>query len=708
MKLHTQVKTIEKSGVLEDSSFSIEASAKAFFILSDGLYSNKVKAVIRELSTNAYDSHVDAGMVDCPFDVHLPTRLDPVFYVRDYGTSMTHSECMSLYTTYFRSTRNDSNDAVGCLGLGSKAPFAYCDQFTVEAYLNGVARVYSAFMNEDGSPVFSLLDETVTDEADGLKVSMPVKEDDIHDFQREASDLYAFFDVPPKMVGKEISIRDREVILSGSNFEFVKNEHQNLVIMGQIAYPLNADDVLPYPIADEDSDIYNFLDRSSGLRIYVSIGDVDITPSREALSYNSVTKKSIKNVLSEMSLEIAIDMERQVQSQPNLYKARRQYLNLCNQCHSLSSVMESLDNAITYNNQPLWDNKMGEQIEVGELISVKHYYKSEWRQKIETDEVTKLTLRHDTKIIIDDLNRGGLSRIRNYIKEECSRGFSGYMYKAEDLNENPDAASEFLELLGGAEIEDCILTSSLPKPYREYSYGGGGGASVQGQVYDHETNQFMECKISVKEEDAYYIEESRGTVYLRFEDYYTSMGVETLSARLKTIADHADSILGYKIFLVKPSVAKNKRLSERDGWHNGSKLIVRYMNEIIEENYEMLNKHRNKPELSEERSGRRLAKAVELTTTDNDLKKIHAEWKEYCADIVENEYVCDQLFRFEHWATTEIPAHGENTSFSDRYDKALESYPMLSHCDTGWYTLEDEQAQDFANYIDLIENSVDK
>jgi len=708
MKLHAEQNNVTKSGVTEDSNFSIEASAKAFFILSDGLYSNKVKAVIRELSTNAYDSHIDEGVADKPFDVHLPTRLEPTFYVRDYGTSMTHDECMSLYTTYFRSTRNDSNDAVGCLGLGSKAPFAYCDQFTGEAYLDGNVRTYTAYKDESGSPVFSLLDERETDKPNGIKVSIAVREDDVWEFESEAKMLFRFFNVKPNMVGKSVDIDGSEVVLSGSNWEFVKDDYKNYVIMGQIAYPVDEDDVFSYPVASEDKDAFDFLYRSRGLRIYANIGDVDITPSRESLSYNAATKRAIKNIIEEMSLEIAIDMERQVSNQPTLYKARRQYLDLCNQCKSLSSVMESLDNAITYNNNPLWDSEIGEQIEVGELMSVKHYYKGEWRKKIDVEDATKINLRHNTKIVIDDLQRGGLSRIRNYIKEKCSEGFSGYMYKAEDLNENPNAASEFLELLGDAEIEDCILTSSLPKPYREYSYGGGGGASVQGQVYNHETNEFTECKISVKEEDAYYIEESRGTVYLQFEDYSTSLAKETLAMRLKIIADHADSIIEHKIFLVKPSVARNKRLSERDGWHNGSKLIVRYMNELIEENYEMLNKHRNKPEISTERSGRRIAKAVELTTTDNDLKKIHAEWKEYCADIVKNEHVCDQLFRFEHWATTEVPKHEEDNSFSDRYDKALESYPMISHCDTGWYALEDGQAQDFANYIDLIENSVDK
>ena len=206
MKLHAGTNVVEKSGEQESHGFSIEASAKAFFILSDGLYSNKVKAVVRELSTNAYDSHVDQGVADQPFDVHVPTRLEPIFYVRDYGTSMSHKDCMQLYTTYFRSTRNDSNDAVGCLGLGSKAPFAYVDSFTVEAYLDGTRRLYTAYKDESGNPVFSLMDENETDEPNGIKVSLSVDKYDVLDFQREAREVYKFFKVSHAFITSSIPI----------------------------------------------------------------------------------------------------------------------------------------------------------------------------------------------------------------------------------------------------------------------------------------------------------------------------------------------------------------------------------------------------------------------------------------------------------------------------------------------------------------------
>ena len=180
MKLHANAYNVEKSGNFEETQYTIEGSAKAFMVLSDKLYSNKPLAVLRELSTNAYDSHVEAGCADKPFEVHLPTRLSPFVYVRDFGTSMTHDQCMKLYTTYFLSTRNDSNDAIGCLGLGSKAPFAYADSLTVETFLNGEKRIYSGYRNSDGKHSFSLIETVATDEPNGIKVCVAVKESDAH------------------------------------------------------------------------------------------------------------------------------------------------------------------------------------------------------------------------------------------------------------------------------------------------------------------------------------------------------------------------------------------------------------------------------------------------------------------------------------------------------------------------------------------------
>jgi len=140
------------SNVGEIGEFRIRNSAKAFNILSSGLYANKVRAIIRELSCNAVDSHTAAGKQDTPFDVHLPNQLEPWFSIRDYGTGLSHEQVTNIYTTYFESTKTDSNDYIGALGLGSKSPFSYTDNFTVTDVKDGIKGIYYAFINEAGVP----------------------------------------------------------------------------------------------------------------------------------------------------------------------------------------------------------------------------------------------------------------------------------------------------------------------------------------------------------------------------------------------------------------------------------------------------------------------------------------------------------------------------------------------------------------------------
>ena len=89
------------SNVGSVGEFRIRNSAKAFGILSSGLYANKIRAIVREYSCNAYDSHVEAGRAHLPFDVHLPNAMSPWFAVRDYGVGLDAKQVSDIFTTYF-------------------------------------------------------------------------------------------------------------------------------------------------------------------------------------------------------------------------------------------------------------------------------------------------------------------------------------------------------------------------------------------------------------------------------------------------------------------------------------------------------------------------------------------------------------------------------------------------------------------------------
>jgi hypothetical protein len=283
------------SNVGEIGEFRIRNSAKAFNILSSGLYANKIRAIIRELSCNATDSHVASGNTGTPFDLHLPNQLEPWFSIRDYGTGLSHEQVTNIYTTYFESTKTASNEFIGALGLGSKSPFSYTDNFTVTAIKDGVKGIYSAFINDQGVPSIALMMTEETDAPTGVEVKFSVNDRyDFDKFRQEACYVFTYFKLRPVVTGnsdfkfREIEY-DVENIIPGVHSYKSGSPHgsRSVAVMGNIAYPIdipNADSTL--------GDLKQLL--SCGLELHFDIGDLDFQASREGLSYIPQTINSIK------------------------------------------------------------------------------------------------------------------------------------------------------------------------------------------------------------------------------------------------------------------------------------------------------------------------------------------------------------------------------------------------------------------------------
>jgi hypothetical protein len=310
MKLDIAVNEVVLSNVGTTGEFKIRNSAKAFSILSSGLYSNKIKAVIRELSCNALDSHVGAGKATVPFEVHLPTMLEPWFAVRDFGMGLDGDQVVNIYTTYFESTKTNSNDFIGALGLGSKSPFSYTENFTVTAIKNGYKRIYSAFINEAGVPSIAEMSEELTDEGNGVEVKFSVTDRyDYNSFFNEAQNVFMWFEQKPTITGMGTEFQHRIVNYIEQNIVpgiHTRSSHSSVAIMGNIAYPL---DNIP-----EARKHFGTLDHllSCGLVMNFNIGDLDFAASREQLSYIPLTIKSIRAKLEELNANLALHLAAQV------------------------------------------------------------------------------------------------------------------------------------------------------------------------------------------------------------------------------------------------------------------------------------------------------------------------------------------------------------------------------------------------------------
>ncbi len=307
MKLDVAVNEAVLSNVGTTGEFRIRNSAKAFKILSDGLYSNKIRAIIRELSCNAVDSHVAAGKADIPFEVHLPTILEPWFAVKDFGLGLSGSQVMNIYTTYFESSKTESNDFIGALGLGSKSPFSYTENFTVTAIKDGMMRIYSAYINEMGVPCVAEMSEALTDEDNGVEVKFSVTDRyDYQSFRHEASNVFRWFKNKPNVVGvdsfKHENPHYKEMNIVPGVHLFADYNQSSVALMGNISYPLRD---IPEPTKHFGT-LASLLD--CNLAIEFSIGDLDFAASREQLSYVPMTIASIKRKLEEVNANLVLHL----------------------------------------------------------------------------------------------------------------------------------------------------------------------------------------------------------------------------------------------------------------------------------------------------------------------------------------------------------------------------------------------------------------
>ncbi len=304
------------SNVGQIGEFRIRNSAKAFNILSSGLYANKIRAIVRELSCNAVDSHVAAGKQDTPFDVHLPNQLEPWFAIRDYGTGLTHDQVTNIYTTYFESTKTDSNAYIGALGLGSKSPFSYTDNFTVTAIKDGVKGIYTAFINEQGVPSIALMTSEPTSDPSGVEVKFSVNDRyDFEKFRQEAREVYTYFVLRPVVNGvsnfefRNMAYESKDII---PGVHQITGHHRSIAIMGNIAYPIDI------PKADTSlGTLAQML--NCGLELHFAIGELDFQASREGLSYIPTTIEAIKTKLEKLNSVLAIKLAEEADKIYNLW-----------------------------------------------------------------------------------------------------------------------------------------------------------------------------------------------------------------------------------------------------------------------------------------------------------------------------------------------------------------------------------------------------
>ena len=403
MKLQENTNTIAQIGTSNEASFKMKTSRKAFQILSD-LYSDKPLAIVRELGCNAADSMVMAGKGDQPFYVHLPNALEPWLTIQDFGTGISHKNIYDIYSTYFESTKSNTNDQIGCLGLGSKSPFCYTDNFAVTSIVDGVKRIYNAYFNQNNTPTIALMSTEDTTEGNGIAIQIPVKSDDFNTFNIAVKKAFRFFDIKPIVEGGVVDWNLEAPIFEGDGWasyeKFTYGEAY--AVMGGVTYQINT-----YHMDAKHRDMLN----RAGLVLKFGMGELDFTPSRESLSYDEDTIKALNDKMEFISKNFRDKLVEMVDAKENIFDAIKSVHHIMEKFSFLGSSLTS--SKITWNGLDI-TNPIQFLHSLTKDGVVTHsrstYSKKKYRESVHADISTK------AKWYYDDLNKGTISRVRYYLR----------------------------------------------------------------------------------------------------------------------------------------------------------------------------------------------------------------------------------------------------------------------------------------------------
>tara|TARA_Y100000310_G_scaffold231297_1_gene233817 strand:+ start:1036 stop:3291 length:2256 start_codon:yes stop_codon:yes gene_type:complete len=430
----TNKNSLQSQGVQKSVNFGIKASGLHHIlgILRNQLYSDKVLAVIREYSCNAHDAHIQAGCADRPIEVTLPTRLSPIFKCRDYGDALSQQEIQDVYAFYGESTKRNTNDQIGMLGIGSKAAFAYGDNYVINSFLDGKKHIYNAFIDPSQIGQISKIGEEDTDEENGIEIVVPVNDVDCAEFEEKAKDLFKWFAVTPIIKGCSQFEYEKSFIFKGDGWSWLKtdsnryNRGDATLVMGNIGYPIDE-----YSLGSLDDDEDNRLGSMmcDNLVIYMDIGDVEISASREKLQYTDYTRKNIKNKLKAVADALVSTISKQFKDCKTLWDCKCLMGEVFDMGSNMYHLRNIVEKKMTFNGKKIGDASVSASFTNADgdydHIDLRNWTKS-WRSgRYQCKETNTIDAKKQTVVIENDLGhrRGITGRILPLIHNKEQKPF---------------------------------------------------------------------------------------------------------------------------------------------------------------------------------------------------------------------------------------------------------------------------------------------
>lgn len=397
MKVDTIQRDIQRSGSFEEKTMGLAKGSEAFVfnVLRKDLYSDPIGSLIREYAVNAQDEHRKFGETDTPIFIQVPNSFLPELRIRDYAGGLTEEQVFEFFGNYGASDKRDSNVAVGFFGLGCKSAFAYTDSYVVKSFKDGVEHTFNIYIDETEVGKVAKLSSEPTTEPNGVMIIVPVKSHDINRFQEKVVSTVKYFKTTPVLSGfsEAPEFEKRTPIIKGDDWEFFGNGTVN-VIMGEIAYPLSR-----YSIPDVETWESHLL--TSDLNLYLNIGDVQVTASREALQMSPKTIDAIRAKLKEIRDTMVSETQKAFDNVKNLIEAKTLYHTAVQGYNGYARIVRDSGIKLVWNGVEVKDNLI-QLSEMGQVPVHKVVMFSSYRDKISMITTSYLTFEQGSVFYFDD------------------------------------------------------------------------------------------------------------------------------------------------------------------------------------------------------------------------------------------------------------------------------------------------------------------
>ena len=503
-------KSVQSNGITETVKFGIKASGlhHVLGILRDQLYSDKVGAVIREYACNAYDAHVEAGCAQRPIEVVLPTQLKLEFKVRDFGSALNEDDIQNVYAFYGESTKRNSNEVTGMLGIGSKSAFAYGDNFVINSYIDGTKHIYNAFIDPSQVGQISKIGTQKTKAENGIEIVVPVNLDDVNEFSEKSEKLFKWFKVRPEIKNATHDYNDHETLFGGDGWRWLNDPDASryyagnaTIVMGNIGYPLDSDK-LNLTQAEADEGLSQFV--SDALVLDMKIGDVEIAASRENLQYTEYTRKSIIRKLRLVKKEMVTTVEKQFDEAKTMFAAKQLWGTVFDTTSRLYNLRNVLKKSLEWNGKSIGDNHIDCSSDLNvynqpDKIELHRFNKSYRSSRFKPESHHSINCSKDTVIIENDLGhrRGLMGRVLNLLENENKK-----VYLVHFLEERLNGKKIARKILHkrGLDCEMLKLSELEKRPLHEFGYANnrGGGTAGSEKSTKHSTKEFILDKKKLK------------------------------------------------------------------------------------------------------------------------------------------------------------------------------------------------------------------